>query len=380
MTVHIISTPQLSDQGSEGSAGYDYQKEFALMLCIDMLLDKNSRCVICEFHEDVVQISRGWEIDLIQVKKKENGNWSLNDLIKPDKKQTQGIMAKLLSPMQQGKAIRKIRLAGYGKVTPSKGDGNLNLAELVTLLKTPQVLRKNEWLSKIQEYQVYLAQELQVQSIRADVIEDALQVLEIDFSSPHPEAIALDCHRKLTRVIKQIWDVSITHDEVTEIYHDLYSRIKGISNKPRQPWNEKAITRQEVTEIVGQRLRNLSPAANRKATMNTQDKLTSVGLGSKSTYAFQKRLDAIGLRYELGLSSSQWEDFKTEISCACEEMRMQTPGIKGATLWKGLRKIFHELGNSWSVKDDKRLNSEFVEGVFFDMTGVCEASWMKVQT
>lgn len=48
----------------------------------------------------------------------------------------------------------------------------------------------------------------------------------------------------------------------------------------------------------------------------------------------------------------------------------------GIDLWEGIRTIFAELGNSPKITDS-RLDQDFFEGVFFDMTGICEAQWMR---
>jgi hypothetical protein len=70
MAQRIIDTPQLTDPGTEGLIGYDYQRDLAVMLCIKMIENHQIANVVCEFHEDIVQIKKSNKLELIQVKKR----------------------------------------------------------------------------------------------------------------------------------------------------------------------------------------------------------------------------------------------------------------------------------------------------------------------
>ena len=76
--------------------------------------------------------------------------------------------------------------------------------------------------------------------------------------------------------------------------------------------------------------------------------------------------------------SAQWEGFRTQIDLRWREFRKQHPEIRGPVLWQSLRNILAELGADWATQD-RRLGSDFAEGVFFDMTGTCEAAWKLTQ-
>ncbi len=127
MTSRIISTPQNTDPGTDGGIGYDFQKDLAVLLCIQMLLDKNAKYVVCEFHEDLVRIQKGYQLELIQVKKSQSKSWTLHNLITPTKKQKQGILGKLFAPLHHGKDISRIAFCSYGRPGKSQNDDGCNL-------------------------------------------------------------------------------------------------------------------------------------------------------------------------------------------------------------------------------------------------------------
>ena len=378
MARRLISTPQSNDPGSEGALGYDYQKELATYLCVKMIADKQVGYVVCEFHEDILQVYNGLQIHLIQVKKNQSKSWTLANITTPAKGEKQSILAKLFSPVQNGKDIARLSFWGHATMSKAQGETQFFLADLVALLKTPENGRDTDWQDSINRYITHLSPDLSKQDIAPETVSKALHMLDIDFSYPHPSAIELECCKKLDEVIRQVWNVDLNSSEIRDIYQNLYSRVKTISAQPKQPWSVKSINREEAVKTAMERVKHYAPAANRVATMNTQDKLTSVGMGGKTLYAFQQRIDAMVLRYEAGMTASDWENYRTEIDCKCQEIRKTFPNCTGAELWQKLRDSFIELGKQWSTgKNDTRINDLFAEGVFFDMTGRCEAQWMR---
>ena len=378
MAQRILYTPQVTDPGTEGVIGYDYQRDVAVMLCIKMIENHQIEYVVCEFHDDVVQINCRSQLELIQVKKTQSKNWTLHNLIAPDKGQKLGVLGKLFSPLQKGKDIVGISFWGNGKPGASKEDGNFSLAMLIALLKVPEDSRDEDWNSQANDYIDYISDKLVKQGIDAETVQKGVSLLDINLNYPHPDAIENENCHLLARVLKDTWSIELTIEETKVIYNDIYSRVRKISHNPLQPWEEKSISRLEVIDIVLKRAEEFSPSANREATLTTQEKLTRVELETKTKYAFQKRLNAMILRYETSIGSAEWQNYRTEIDIECRGFRDKFPTSTGPELWKGLIQVFSDLGEMWAKqKSDPRFGYDFVEGVFFDMTGVCEAKWMR---
>jgi hypothetical protein len=371
MPARLLSTPQMSDPGSEAPAGFEYQWHIAARMCIQMLADKEVEYVVCEFHEDVVQIRRGLHLELVQVKKRESGNWTLPSLVRPERGQQQGILGKLFGQLQKGKDVRRLVLLGYGRVS---GDGECSLPELIALLNLPNEGHDRGWENNIRRYVHFLSDELVSQGIDPDTISKGIELLEVDFSSPHPDAIEIQNQNLLDETLRQMWKVELSMPEVSTVYQDIHRRVQKVSCKPKQPWQLKAISRQEIIDLVSSRVKEYAPAASRRESLTTQDKMTSAGMGQKVIYALQKRLDAMQLRFELDIEAPQWEDFRTEIDVKWREFRAGNPKVQGPSLWQSLRSILSDLGQVWA-EQDSRLGSDFAEGIFFDMTGTCEAEW-----
>lgn len=378
MAKRILDTPQVTDPGTEGIVGYDYQRDLAVMLCIKMIGDQQTEYVVCEFHDDIVQIYCGGKLELIQVKKAQSKNWTLHNLIAPQKGQNLGILAKLFRTLQVGKDVYGISFWGYGKPGMSKEDGNYSLAELIALLKVPEKRRDDDWANQINKYVDYLAKKLATQGIEDETVKQGVALLDINLGFPHPDAIEGESCQLLAVLLNKLWQVELTTEEITVIYNDIHTRVRKISHKPLQSWEEKSISRLELIEIVLKRVEEFSPSANRKTALTTQEKLTRVNLETITNYAFQKRLNAMILRYETSIEPAEWQYYRTEIDIKCREFRKNSPKLIGPELWQGLIQIFSTLGEKWAKqKNDSRFGYDFVEGIFFDMTGVCEANWMR---
>jgi hypothetical protein len=372
MAKRLISTPPEADTGSEAGVGFDFQWHLAAGKCIEMLSDEVTEYVVCEFHEDIIQIKReGVGLDLIQVKKKESGTWSMNDLLKPEKKQKKGILAKLFEHLEAGKDIRSISLVGHGRCS---GDEDCSLPNLIALLGTPEAARDGDWRAHMEKFTNFLAEELEAQGISAATVAKGLELLRIDFSFPHPDAMASKGEGELDALLRQVFNVDLSLPEVKEVYNDLYNRVKAISLKPKQPWEVKSISREAASAIIYKRLKQYKPLATRDQYKTLQEKLSSAKLKERVDYAIEKRLDAIILKYELNIKPAQWEDYKADINVEWQAFLTANPTVKGPHLWKGVREVFSKLGGEWEARDS-RLGAEFVEGVFFDMTAICEATW-----
>jgi len=377
MSRSLISTPQNTDPGSEGSSGYEYQRDVAILRCIEMIKYRDTKYVVCEFHEDVVQISRGMQLELVQVKKRESGNWTLDSLLKKSKKK-KSILASLFNPLEIGKSVTKLSLCGFGRVATERKNKSYDLPELISLLNSPEEIQDDSWQNRLEEYEEYIADQLNQQGISKTTVKEALQKLCINFNLPHPASMEGECKKQLAKTLGQVWTVELNIDDIEEAYNHIYQRVKRISNKPKQQWVDKAVSREDMIALVQGLIRTKAPPSNRVEGLTTQDKLSSVGLGSKTIYAFQRRLDAIVLCYELNLSSNFWEDRKVDIDSRCKHVTSQEVRLMGLPLWQQLRHEFDELGTTWTEDfDDPRLDSQFAEGIFFDMTGICEAHWMR---
>ncbi len=253
-----------------------------------------------------------------------------------------------------------------------------SLSELVALLSAPESNKDADWHTRLNQFTGYLSEQLSSQGINAETVKAGLLMLDINLAFPHPSAIENENCHLLLNTLRKIWAIELSLEEAKIVCDEVYRRVRQISHHPLQPWTVKSISRAELIDIVLKRAEEFSPAANREATLTTQEKLTRVELESKTKYAFQKRLNAMVLRYETSIDSAEWQGYRTEIDIRCRRFREEHPSLTGSELWQGLLQIFSDLGNNWKeAKNDARFGYDFVEGVFFDMTGICEVKWMR---
>jgi hypothetical protein len=296
----------------------------------------------------------------------------------PEKRQKLSVLGKLLLPIQGGKNIRKIAFWGHGKLGRSNDDSTFSLDELVALLSVPENGKDDDWRIRLDEFISFISERLLPQGIKSETVRSGLSVLDIDLSFPHPSAIENENYLLLLNILKNTWSIELSLDEAKIVCREIYDRVKQISHQPLQPWTVKSISRSELVDIVLRSAEQFSPAASREVTLTTQEKLTRVELETKTKYAFRKRLNAMVLKYEASITSAEWQNYRTEIDIMCETYRKQNPTVYGPELWQALLKIFCDLGDKWvKEKNDSRFGYNFVEGVFFDMTGICETRWMR---
>lgn len=371
MPKRILTTPQNQDPGAEGGRGYDYQWHVGARMAIQMLCDKDTEYIVCEFHEDMVNVNRALGLKLVQIKKRETQNWTMHSLVAPEKKQRQGIFCKLFTHLAKGKDVQSLLLMGHGRVS---GDDEFSLPGLMSLLKYPIAARDLFWQADMQKYIDHFCEHLTPQGLDRDTILKAVAVLDIDFSLPHPEVIEHDNCQLMDGFLHDYFEVELSMAEIRQTYDALYKRVKQIAVKPGQPWTVKSISRSEATDIVFNKLKGYRPTGSRQQTLTAQDKLSSVGMGDKIYYAIERRLEAMRLRFELELTSAQWETFRTEIDYYWREFRDTHPDVNGPALWISLRTVLSTVASGW-VGLNSQLGADFAEGVFFDMTGTCEARW-----
>ena len=377
MSIEFLSSVPESDPGSEGGIGFDYQWQVASFLCIEMLLNPETLRVICEYGEDVTLHKKDSVIEKIQVKKRDSGSWTFLELIKPAKKQKRGIFSKLFEPLQEGKKITKLSILGCGKTGATRNSEN-SLPGLIALLNIPLVERDENWEKALLPYIEYLSTNLSPQDISRSTVESAIKILTINFSLPNQESIETKNKECLAKAVKQIWEIDITHDQVDKIYSAIYFLAKKANTSARKSWLEKSITRQDVIQLILQNLEYPYPTANQAHSLTLQDKLSRASIGDKHRFALIARTEAIGLKYEKGFLADTWEKFGVEIHLKWQDYRKINPSISGVALWSALLEMFEIIGSNWAKEHkDPRLGSRFVEGVFFDMAGICTVDFKR---
>lgn len=366
----FASVPQ-SDPGSEGGIGFDYQWHVTCYLCIEMILNTNIQRVICEYGEDITLQKMDSEIEKIQVKKRDSGNWHLADLISPPKKQKKGIFAKLFEPLQEGKKISGLKILGYGRIGGSQ-DNTLSLAQLIAILSVPECDRDKNWEDAMLPYCDFLSEELLAQGISKETVWAALKTTAINFSMPNSESIALKNKELLAKAAKRVWEIDITHEQAEQIYTAIYSLSKTANTAAQKTWLEKSIARQDIVNLVLEKLEYPYPTSNQSHSLTLQDKLSNASIGSKHKYALNARTTAIGLRFEKNISETNWEKLGVDIHLQWQAYQKANPKITGLPLWIALITMLESTGKKWVLEySDPRLDSHFAEGVFFDMAGIC---------
>lgn len=377
MSIEFLSSVPETDPGSEGGIGFDYQWQITSRLCIEMLLNVESIRVVCEYGEDITLHKKDSVLEKIQVKKRESGSWTFPELIKPAKKQKKGILAKLFEPLQDGKNVGSIKILGCGKVGTGK-NSDCSLAEFVALLNIPKEERNADWNKALLTFISYLSENLISQGVKQETVEQAINLLSINFSLPNPESIEAKNKELLAKVIKKVLQVDASHDQIDKIYSAIFSAAKRANTSARKSWLEKSITRQDVILLVLQNLEYPYPTADQTHSLTLQDKLSGANIGDKHKYALTARTEAIGLRYEKEFASNVWEKFGVDIHLKWQDYQKENPSKSGLALWNDLLGILEATGNDWSKEHkDPRLGARFAEGVFFDMAGICTVDFKR---
>jgi hypothetical protein len=185
--------------------------------------------------------------------------------------------------------------------------------------------------------------------------------------------------KHLTDTVNQIWEVDLASTQAENVFQQIYHRVKKASSAPNMPWSEKAIGRDEIKKIVEDGIGYPYPTRDQKHSLSLSEKLTGVDLGDKHRYALESRTKAIGLRFELNITSHDWESLKIDVHVRWMDYRERNPSLVGLPVWIALRNELSQLGTIWAEKyKEERMGSQFAEGVFFDMAGICTADFKRV--
>jgi transposase len=362
-TKDIMNVVPNEEQGGEAIYGFDYQTHCATRLCLEMLAGHDVTEIICEHHEDVIQMKNGQPPNFYSVKKRESANTWTIALLKD-------AIRKLFQKLQY-KNVGQLVIYGSGR--PSQ-DGECSLAGLIALLDRPDIERDAIWDQDLKQYEDYFMREFDVE-FDVSIVRNGLRVLKINLAMPHPEAIEAQNVRLAANVISIVWGVEVTIPIADQAYNTLYKRVWDASHKPKMSRTMKAISREEAVKTIKSILHDGKPLASKpEEILDIQTKLQKGRLEDNIIYALQMRMDAQQVKFEMELKATEWQDFKTDIAVEWEKFNAANSGLDGANLWRQLRQLLHSIGNTWvNEKQNTLVGAAFAEGVFFEMMAVCEA-------
>jgi hypothetical protein len=359
---NILHVPPSEDQGSESRVGYDYQDHCAARLCLKMAIDREGSAIVCEYHEDITQLTTKSPC-FYSVKKRDSGrHWTLGALKLP--------LLKLLKKRQY-KNVGSLHIVTHGR--PDK-DSQFSLYNLITLLDCSNEDRDKQWESSIDEFATHLSKLFD--SLSFDLIQDGLRHLSIELNWPHPDAIALENIDLATQVIAAVWGVTCTSTIAKRAYDKLLVRIKAASNTPQLPLSSKKITKTEAMTLLKSVLCEEKLVADDSQTIvDTYTKLQRVGLESCLQYALQMRMSARETKFASDLTAKQWHALKTDIAAKLEEQR-RVRSLRGPALMNEVRAVLGDVAQEWERSATKSsLGGDFAESLFFEMLAVCEAGF-----
>lgn len=203
---------------------------------------------------------------------------------------------------------------GSGNIDSHKDDGSLSLNQFIHLINTPDESRDKNWQNKWEEYITHIETHLEKQGVSKKTTRIGIKMLEIKLDFEKPNAIDYSNQELLNEVLKEVYSVELTSDEIKDLYIKLFEKVRKISNKPKQLWGEKSLSREKILDFVVKEIKDKNASGSRTQELTTQDKFSQVGLGDKTHYAFRSRINANGLKFEMGISSTDWENHKIQIS------------------------------------------------------------------
>jgi hypothetical protein len=360
----VLNKSPDEDQGSEAIFGFDFQCHCISRRCLEMIRSHEVHEIVCEYHEDFTELCVVNPPAFCQVKKRESAD-TVTIAVLID------AIHKLLKKAQY-RDIGALVIYGHGR--PSMF-GEYSLADLIALLDRPEKERDAVWDDDIRIFEAHFSQLLP--ELDGETISKGLRLLKICLGMPHPDAIVSDNGNLAAQIIFQVWGVHIDFSVAEKAYDALYRRVCEASKKPKQPRSVKRITVANAREIIHSVLQEEKLLAEDMRTVfDTHTKLENGGLTHEKylIYALQTRMDARQVKFELNLSSSEWQYFKSEIDVAWEDFQGNQQILLGAKLWRELLNILMQLGSEWSRNaNNAALSPHFAEGVFFDMLAICEA-------
>ena len=102
----LISTQRREDSGSSTSSRYDYQKNIAICMLLDLHNENNDYALVLDYHDDILILDSAQnpkKIDFYQVKTRSQGSWTKSSLLKRDIIQDRRELFSILGKLYQNK-------------------------------------------------------------------------------------------------------------------------------------------------------------------------------------------------------------------------------------------------------------------------------------
>jgi hypothetical protein len=353
--------------GSENILGIEYQHHVIARRCIEMLTNRNTRKIMCEFYQDMALVDYDGKYEFIQIKKSLKNSWKLTDLIS-GKGGGKSILAKLFDIIPD-RVVDKVSFLSHGRPGP-------RLYEFMHLLEIKKEERDSDWDLKMNYYEESIHEYLSNQGISRETVAKGVRILDIDLSLPSPDAIEA-CNRELLESrISEIWQNNVNLEKKRLAYNEITDKVREASKKPKKLRLDKTITRDEIINIVKSAIRDSQRSGNIKEHTNMRMKIVEKAKlwDEHYHYGLDKRSDAMFTKHELELDDGKWIDYQNQIYERWSKLCETSPELEGTMLWQSMKSMCEELGEVWK-QEIPSLNCDFAEGILFFLTATCPAEW-----
>ena len=124
----IISSPR-EKAGSTSSSRFDFQKDWGICKLIEYHQTNSDYVIVFDWHEDLIIMDsehNPTKISFYQIKGKQSGNWSLNDLIKSEKDKNGNPLLSIIGKLYDCKAKHDLETSSLNFVSNARFKVNLN--------------------------------------------------------------------------------------------------------------------------------------------------------------------------------------------------------------------------------------------------------------
>jgi len=145
-----------------------------------------------------------------------------------------------------------------------------------------------------------------------------LRMLRFYLTMPHPQAIESNNIMLTAEILQQIWGVSVPVPVAQKAYEGLRCAVWDASKQPKQPRSQKCISADKARSLLKRKLEDEKYLAkDTEMVLDTRAKLQKGDLEEYLPYALQQRMDALGVKFALGLRPDEWQDRKDVIAVEC---------------------------------------------------------------
>jgi len=377
----VESTVPLEDSGSLAQSRFFYQHQLTAYWCIQMLINEEIKCIICEHHDDLLICRGDGCYDFVQVKTREEGQgeWTLASLLR--RTNGQSIIEKLYAKKRRfgdSGPHRYVFVSNMG-ASGRKGD----LKALKRLIKRGY----EDWSGdEIKEFETIFERfEQKVAHEESDRLRAFCLSLDIQTWQPNFDSIRPYNIAQLQETLKTVHGMDFPYPDLERIYDAILQIVHGANIA--QSVEGKTIYREHIKDAIEAPTKTAGFLERVETSDEELEEVTSL---QRKARVARFDSDVVTLLMDLRASANafyrkyshfdftrkrlQHLSLKVQHLCVQIKLKAQKEKLDGIEQWLLLDQQLQTMADEEQGKPPS-IDANYLIGVVGDLAGKCKIGW-----